>query len=255
MRPSGPPNRTIKSAVRSFDILEVLRDMERASFTELSEELDVSDSTLYDYLETLAYLGYVVKDDGTYRLALQFFDFGIGARDQYRVYEKSRGALKTVAEESGAAVWLMVEEAGKAVYLAREMGEQSIETHERLGKHEYMHCLASGKAMLAYAPEEHVDDVIERYGLPERTHESITTRAELEAELETIRDQGYAMNEHEAAEGVSAVAAPIVANDQVFGAVAIAEPIARMRNDAHREEMVELVTTASNEIELKLTYE
>ena len=255
MNPAAPPNRTIKSAVRTFDILESLRDLESATFTELSEELDISDSTLYDYLQTLVYMGYVVKDSGSYRLALQFFDFGIRARDQFQVHEKAREPLKTVAAESGAAVWLMVEEAGKAVYLAREMGEQSIETHERLGKHEYMHCLASGKAMLAFAPEEHVDDVVGRYGLPKRTHESITTRAELEAELETIREQGYAMNEHEAAEGVSAVAAPIVANDNVFGAVALAEPVARMRNDAHRERMIELVTTATNEIELKLTYE
>ncbi|QCC49020.1 IclR family transcriptional regulator [Halobellus limi] len=255
MNDSEPPNRTIKSAVRTFDILETLRDLESATFTELSERLDVSDSTLYDYLQTLVHLGYVVNDDGTYRLALQFFDFGIRARDQFQVHEKAREPLETVAQESGAAVWLMVEEAGKAVYLAREMGEQSIETHERLGKHEYMHCLASGKAMLAFSTDEHVDDVVERHGLPERTHESITTRAELEAELETIRERGYAMNEHEAAEGVSAVAAPIVADGDVFGAIAIAEPVARMRNDAHRERMIELVTTATNETELRLAYQ
>lgn len=59
--------------------------------------------------------------------------------------------LEQLAEESGAAVWLMVEEGGKAVYLAQEFGEQAIETHERLGKHEYMHCLAAGKAMLAFS--------------------------------------------------------------------------------------------------------
>lgn len=250
-----PPTRQIKSAVRTFDIIETLQGRGRTTFTELAEEIDVADSTLYDYLDTLCYLGYLTKEDGAYTLALQFFDLGVTARNQFPVYEKSRSTLKQVAEESGAAVWLMVEEAGQAVYLAREMGEQSIETHERLGKHEYMHCLASGKAMLAFSPDEHVQNVIDRHGLPEKTPESITTVEELETELAAIREQGYAMNEHETAEGVSAVAAPIVANDRVYGAIAIAEPIARMRNEARRRKMIELVTTASNEIELKLTYE
>jgi DNA-binding IclR family transcriptional regulator len=241
--------------VRAFTIVETIQELNSATFTELSTEIDVSDSTLYDYLETLTYLGYLSNDDGTYRLSLQFFDLGISARKQFPVFEKSQAALKQVATESGAAVWLMVEEAGQAVYLAREMGEQSIETHERLGKHEYMHCLASGKAMLAFAPEEHVDNVVERYGLPEKTPASITTRAKLDAELAEIREQGYAINEHETAEGVSAVAAPIVANDRVYGAIAVAEPVARMRNETRRQKLIELVTTATNEIELKLTYE
>jgi len=252
---ADPPNRAINSAVRAFTIVETIQELDSATFTELSTKIDVSDSTLYDYLETLTYLGYLSNDDGNYRLSLQFFDLGISARKQFPVFEKSQPALKQVANESGAAVWLMVEEAGKAVYLAREMGEQSIETHERLGKHEYMHCLASGKAMLAFAPEEHVDNVVERYGLPEKTPASITTRAKLDAELAEIREQGYAINEHETAEGVSAVAAPIVANDRVYGAIAVAEPVARMRNETRRQKLTELVTTATNEIELKLTYE
>ncbi|WP_311172084.1 IclR family transcriptional regulator [Halobellus ordinarius] len=255
MNQSDPPNRPIKSALRAFDILETVHALEEPTFTDIAEEFAVSDSTLYDYLETLTYRGYLTKDDGTYRLTLRFFDLGAAARDRFPVYRKSREPLKKTADESGAAVWLMVEEAGKAVYLAREMGEQSIETHERLGKREYMHCLASGKAMLAFAPPDHVENVIQRHGLPERTHESITTKEELTAELDRIREQGYATNEHETAEGVSAVAAPIIANDRVYGAVAIAEPVARMRNESRKQRLIELVTTASNEIELKLTYE
>ncbi|WP_049987072.1 IclR family transcriptional regulator [Halobellus rufus] len=256
MEQPSPPKRTINGAMRAFDVVATVRELDGATFTELTAEVDVSESTLYDYLTTLTYLGYLSKDDdGTYRLSLQFFDLGASARERFPVYQQSRATLSETAAESGAAVWLMVEEAGRAVYLARELGERSVETHERLGKHEYMHCLASGKAMLAFAPESHVDEVVERHGLPERTPESITTREELDAELDRIRSQGYAMNEHETAEGVSAVAAPITANERVHGAVAIAEPTARMQNDDHRERMIELVTTASNEIELKLTYE
>ena len=108
--------------------------------------------------------------------------------------------------------------------------------------------------MLAFSPEKHVQWVIEEHGLPQKTQESISTITELKAELETIREQGYAINEHETAEGVSAIAAPIVANNEVHGAIAIAEPTARIKRESYRQELIDLVTTASNEIELKLTY-
>ena len=146
-----------------------------------------------------------------------------------------------------------MEDPGKAVYLAQELGERSIETHERLGKHEYMHCLAFGKAMLAFSPDDHVRWVVDQHALPQKTSESISTTEELE--LEPIREQGYAINERETAEGVSAIASPIVVDDEVRGTIAIAEPTARIQQNSYRQELTELVTTASNEIELKLTYE
>ncbi|QIO24929.1 IclR family transcriptional regulator [Haloarcula sp. JP-L23] len=255
MKPTDPPDRSIKTAGRVFNIIEVVQQLNGATFTELSEHIEMSESTLYDYLATLSHLGYLSKENGEYNLSLQFFDLGISARNRFQILSKSRSILKQMAEESGAAAWLTVEEEGKAVYLERELGEQSIETHERLGKHEFMHCLASGKAMLAFAPEEHVQNVVDRYGLPKKTPESITSLEELKAELSTIREQGYAINRHEIVEGVSAVAAPIVANDRVYGAVAIAGPEARLENETYQQETIELVTTASNEIELRLTYE
>lgn len=255
MNPTDPPDRSIKTAGRVFNIIETVQELHGATFTELSENIEMSESTLYDYLTTLSHLGYLSKENGEYNLSLQFFDLGISARNRFPILSKSRSILKQIAEESGAAAWLMVEEAGKAVYLERELGEQSIETHERLGKHEYMHCLASGKAMLAFSPEEHVQNVVDRYGLPEKTPESITSFEELKTELADIREQGYAINKHETVEGVSAIAAPIVANDRVYGAIAIAGPVARLENKAKRQEIIELVTTASNEIMLRMEYE
>lgn len=255
MTPSDLPNRSIKTAAQVFELIEIIQKLDGATFTELAEHIDMAESTLYEYLTTLVHLGYLSNEGEQYTLTLRFFDHGIHARDQFPILSKSRSTLEQLAEESGAAVWLMVEEDGKAVYLARELGEQSIETHERLGKHEYMHCLASGKAMLAFSSEEHVQAVIDRHGLPQKTPESVSTTEVLMAQLADVREQGYATNEHETAEGISAVAAPIVAENRVRGAIAIAGIGARLNNEEYRERIIELVTTASDEIELKLTYE
>ncbi|WP_227357358.1 IclR family transcriptional regulator [Haladaptatus salinisoli] len=254
MTDADSPNRPIKTAVRVFKLINVIQGLEEATFTEISKEVDMAESTLHDYLTTLVHIGYLSRRDGRYNLSLQFLDHGIAARDSISVYSKSQPTLEGLAEESGAAVWLMVEENGKAVYLAQQLGEDSIETHERIGKHEYMHCLASGKVMLAFSPEEHVKEVADTHGLPQKTPESISTVEELRTELSEIREQGYAVNHNEAAEGTSAVAAPIIVEDRVVGAIAISAPVRRVENETFREQLIELVLTGSNEIELKMTY-
>ncbi|MFD1600454.1 IclR family transcriptional regulator [Halobellus rarus] len=249
------PKRSIKTAVRVFELVNVIQGLDEATFSEISKEVEMAGSTLHDYLTTLVHIGYLSKRDGAYHLSLQFLDHGIAARESISVYSKSRPTLEGLAEESGAAVWLMVEENGKAVYLAQELGENSIETHERIGKHEHMHCLASGKVMLAFSSDEFVEEVAEEHGLPQKTPESISTLEELRAELTEIREQGYAVNHNEAAQGTSAVAAPIIVEDRVVGAVAVSAPVTRVENATFREQLIELVLTGSNEIELKMTYE
>ncbi|MGB9955625.1 IclR family transcriptional regulator [Haloferax prahovense] len=255
MTNTDSPKRPIKTAVRVFELVQIVQDLESATFTEISEHVDMAESTLHDYLTTLTHLGYFVNEGRQYSLSLRFLDHGIAARDTFSICSKSRDTLKQLAEESGAAVWLTVEQGGKVVYLAQELGENSIETHERLGKHEFMNCLASGKVMLAFSSDEHISNVVETHGLPQQTPESITSRDELQKELAEIREQGYAVNHNETAQGVSAVAAPIVVDDDIRGAIAIAAPHARIENDEYRQQLVELVTTGSNEIELRLAYE
>ncbi|MFC6722914.1 IclR family transcriptional regulator [Halobium palmae] len=255
MTNSDGPGRTIKTAIRVFELVNLIQGTEEATFKQLSNEIDMAESTLHDYLSTLVHIGYLTREDGEYKLSLQFLDHGIAARESFSIYPKSRPILEKLAQESGAAVWLMVEENGKAVYLAQALGEDSIETHERIGKHEYMHCLASGKVMLAFSTSEHVEEVVDRHGLPQKTPESISSLETLREELSEIRDHGYAVNHNEAAKGTSAIAAPIVVDDQVVGAVAISAPVTRVENEEYRDKLIELVLTGSNEIELKLTYE
>lgn len=252
---NSSPNRPINTAMRVFEVVNAVQRLEKATFTNIVEEVEMAESTLHDYLTTLVHIGYLSKTGREYKLSLQFLDHGIAARDSLSVYSKSQETLVRLAEESGAAAWLMVEENGKAVYLAQELGEDAIETHERLGKHEYMHCLAAGKVMLAFAPDGFVDEVVDSHGLPEKTPQSITNLDELQSELSSIRERGYAVNHNEAAEGTSAVAAPIIIDDNVVAAVAISAPVTRVDNDQFREQLIELVSTGSNEIELKLAYD
>ena len=72
-----------------------------------------------------------------------------------------------------------------------------------------MHCTAVGKALLAGISSAEIDDILRRRGLQPMTRKTITTPGELKAELEVIRNRGYAIDDEEHEEGVRCVAVAV----------------------------------------------
>lgn len=244
----------IKTAVRVFDIVEKIRELRGATLTELSDALDVPKSTLHAYLSTIESLEYVDRTGDEYDLGLKYLDLGIYARNRVEMLSQSDQVLKDLAKESREVVWLAVENRGKVVYVATERDSQSVRTYEEVGKHEYMHCSASGKAILAHLSERQVPEIIDRYGLPAKTDNTITEAGTLFEELASVRERGYAMNDQETAEGISAISAPVVVDDAVHGSVTVAGPANRINEGERMGEIVRLVKGASEEIELNMKY-
>ena len=71
-----------------------------------------------------------------------------------------------------------------------------------------MHVSAMGKCLLAAGGD--IDDQIDALGdLVRATHRTITDRDQLRAELELVRERGWALNDEERNPGVRAIAAPV----------------------------------------------
>jgi DNA-binding IclR family transcriptional regulator len=234
--------------------MDALRTHGEASAGELSEQLELTRGTIHLHLQSLEAYELVVKEDGRYRLGLRLLDFGMAAKKNVQISSITKPVLNDLAEETGANVWLIVEEHGWAVYLDKAMGENAFEIESDIGDHSYLHCLAAGKALLAHRPRDEVEAIIDKRGLPERTSNTITDRDEFFAELETIRDRGYAFNDEEDIDHVWGVGAPICKDDHAIGAVGIGTPAKQFSREYYRERLPELLLGATNRIELKLTY-
>ena len=71
------------------------------------------------------------------------------------------------------------------------------------------YAFALGKVLLAYEPWEQVQDYVEKTGLVAYTQHTLTKPDQLKAELEQVRQQGYAVSQSEYMREWSAVAAPV----------------------------------------------
>lgn len=248
--------RRLKTADRVFDILEFIADNDGSSVSEIASAMDIAKSTSHQYLYTLKDLEYLIQKGEEYYLSLKFVQFADLAKDRYEITDVVTPTLQQLASKTDEAAWIIVEEHGYAVYLQNELGEQAIQTHAEIGKFEYLHCLASGKAIMAEMDEDRLSDILERHGLPEKTKWTVTDIDTLYGELAEIREQGYATNDEEATTGVGAVAAPIVTEDDtVVGSICVSGPQRRIEKKRATMSLPELVREAAEEIELKLTWE
>ncbi|RQG94833.1 IclR family transcriptional regulator [Natrarchaeobius chitinivorans] len=248
--PRGPVE-TDKTVLR---IIQALKDEDGATVAELADRLNMAKSTIHRHLTTLEQSMYVVKREGEYELGYKFLDFGRYVQTRSEIYDLAEPRVQELATETGEAAWCVVEQHNYAVYLCQGKTPQAVQTHARIGKWEYLHTIAAGKAILAHLPDEQIDDVIETVGLPARTPSTITDRDELEAELERIRNEGIAFNDGETVRDVRAVAVPILQNGYPVGALSVTGPKNRLIGDKYREDIPNALLGTANEIELRLTY-
>ncbi|RLM90011.1 IclR family transcriptional regulator [Haloarcula sp. Atlit-7R] len=243
-------SRTVDAVQISLDIIEFLQDRDGAGITEIATTLDHSKGTIHSHMATLAENEYVVKQDGVYRLSLRYLELAETVKDRLQIYDVVREELDDLAADCGELAQFATEEHGRAVYIYKTGGEKAVQTASSVGDRQYLHCISLGKAMLAHMPDARVDEIIEQHGLEGFTVNTITSSEELFDELETIREQGYAFDREEKIEGLRCVAAPVVTNGEVIGALSVSGPASRFEGEIYEEKLPEMVTRSANVIEI-----
>ncbi|HTV73501.1 MAG TPA: IclR family transcriptional regulator, partial [Candidatus Acidoferrales bacterium] len=138
------------------------------------------------------------------------------------------------------------------LYVDRIETSRVIKTHA-VGTRAPMYCTGSGKAILAYRERPALDAVLcgpfERF-----TRRTLTTRQAIEADLEKIRQNGYAIDDEERELGVRCIAAAVFDHrNDVVGALSVCAPSARVSVE-HLERMGPLVRSIAHELSAQLGY-
>lgn len=248
-------SRKVQAVQTTCDIINELRETGGAGVTELADKLGISKGAVHSHLATLMDNEYVVKDGDTYMLSLRYLDLAETVKDRLGMYDVVVEELEELAVASDELAQFATEEHGRAVYLYKAEGKKAVQTASSVGKREYLHCLALGKAILAHLPRERVEQIVDEHGLPRQTANTITDRDELFEELATIRERGYAIDDEEKIKGLRCVAAPVKdIDEEVLGAVSISGPASRMQGEQFDTEIPEMVNRSTNVIEINAKF-
>lgn len=248
--------RSLKTIDKTVAIVEALQENNGGGVTEIAGMLDFSPATVHNHLSTLKKHRLVVQDGDEYRLGLRFLNVGGYARDQYNVLSLVEPKLEEIAEETTERAQFLLEEHGRAIVVEKETSPNAVVADTVIGKTSFMHASAAGKAMLSAMDDARVERIVDRWGLPKRTENTITERDALFREVSEIRSTGYAFNDEESIVGLRAVGVPVIdPHDTILGGLSVSGPAHRMHGSRYDEEIPKLLLGAVNEIELKNRYE
>lgn len=243
----GP--QTAKTTVTSFRIIEALKGRERAGVSELAEELDLAKGTVHKHLTTLEKVNYVVKEAREYRLSLRFLGVGSSVRQCMDVYDAVYKPMKKLADATGETASIMIPEHGYGIYAFQVTDDDWSEVRMHEGESAPLTATAGGKAILAYLPIERVEHLLDDYGLPALTDNTITDREALYEELEYVHSRRVAYDYGEYRDSLHCVAAPIIQDGEAIAAVTVSGPAERMSQKTSTQDFPTIVTSIADSIQ------
>ncbi len=223
------------NAVRSVDraaaLLLALGDCQgEAGVTELARRLGLHKSTASRLLATLQKRGLVEQDEesGKYRLGLVVIRLAERAERTLDLRGISMPELERLARLTHETTGLGILDADALLTVAQADGPNLIAVGDWTGRSTPLHCVASGKVLMAALAEREVLRIVRR-GLVSYTERTITELEPLLEELARIRRRGYATALGEYEIGLNAVSAPVHdARGHVVAAVDIWGPAFRL---------------------------
>lgn len=247
----------IQSVDRALIILDLLQQSEKPlGPTEIGAAIGIHRSSAYRILTTLARKGYVQQDPRTdgYILGLKLVELGTTVLERLELRELARPELRKLMESTQEVAHLVVLQDGKAVYIEKIEHPGPIKMASRIGARNPLYCTAVGKAIMAYLPQNCVDDVINA-GLKQHTRNTITDPDKLLAELEHVRRDGYACDLEENEPGIRCVAAPIFDHAGNVIAACSVSGLAMTMTESKINNCSKLVRKASQRISRALGYQ
>ncbi len=205
-RTSQPSTRRIGAAERAISVLDTLADGGELGTNEIARRTGMTPSTVSRQLGTLAASGLVerVAATGRYRLGLRIVHLANAILARLDVRAVARPHLEELVRSTGETATLSVPGEEDAITVDFVSSSHQIQPVSRLGRPSIAHATSAGKVMLAF-----LDRSVPAGELRAYTPRTITDPKELAAEIERVRERGWAEAIEEREVGLSAIAAPI----------------------------------------------
>lgn len=251
-------NDTVLTVSRAFKILEILSFTPWQGVSELARSLSCQKSTVFRLLNTLKNEGFVIQDTETekYSLSLKLFSLGANTVNNLDVIQAARPVITRLSQASTETIHLCTVDNDQIVYLQKIESLHSLQVNmmSRIGQSTPFYCTGVGKVLLAYQPEEKIQGYLHNTVFTCYTDHTITEKDALLAELEAIREKGYACDNEEHELGVRCVAAPIFNQaGTIIAALSVSGPTVRIC-DEKMAEIRELVLLAARDISTQMGY-
>lgn len=221
---------------------------------ELAEALGLERPTAHRIVKGLVSQGMAAQDPQTksYRLGHVVYELGLAASPRIDLKSLCHPALARIAEKTGDSVFLMVRSGLDAVCFDHIEGNYPIQARALdIGGRRPLGVGAGSLALLLAYPDDEIERIIDLTAARFPTF-GRTTPERLRRAIALSREAGYAVNNEDVLEGVSAIGMQVrVGAGQPYVSISIAAVSARVASP-RREELAALLAREIRLLERKL---
>ena len=202
----------------------LLADGGEIGVRELASRTGVPKSTVQRFLSSIQDNGWVAQDGRTqgYKIGYKLLSMANAWRLRLDLKRLAEEIMRALCEAVNQTVLLFVPDGCGSFCLEKMESEKTIKLAAEVGRAFPLHVGACAKALLSYVPEPLQKHVLYSE-LESYTPATIAEPKALEAEIDKIRELGYAASAEEMTIGVAEAAVPLLASDgTLIGALGIA---------------------------------
>jgi IclR family KDG regulon transcriptional repressor len=248
----------IRVVDRTVSVLRLLSDGESRSLTDISRELNISNSSVFRILATLSSHKFIEKNQhsGGYKLGLSCLEMAGAYFKNVDFRQQALPVLERLRDKTSETVHLGILDDFEVVYLEKLHGLHAIGLmSSSIGGRSPSYCTGIGKAMLAFQDPDSIEPNMKKIQLKRFTENTITDLSALLLHLAEIRSQGYSFDEQEHEIGVCCIAAPIFSlSGSCIGAISISGPSERLDPVRDKTEPIQWIVEAASEISKSMGY-
>lgn len=218
---------TVKSAMRTLDIIEyVVAHGAGVVAQDIAQALAIPVSSLSYLLATLVERDYLTRSGRLYQPGAGLERLR-GGPQRLPLVERIRPLVRALRVRSNETSSYFVQRDWQMEAVVTETAEHTLRYSIGVGTRTPMHCLASGKAMLAALGPAALDRYFEETPREHYTDSTIVDEAALRHELDDARRSGVAITREEYTPGICGFGKVLMVDGEVVGSLSVAIPVVR----------------------------
>lgn len=239
------PYYIVQSVERTIKIIDVfIRKNKPLGIPEIAEEVNLHKSVVHRLLATLKTFQMLEQspETGKYTVGSKAFEFGTIYLNNPLIME-GRRLLPALSEETGELSHMALLNQGSLLYVIHQGPPKSMLAYVPVGMRNPLNATALGKVLLAWISEADARHLLAENGMEKRTEKTIIDPDAFIAELHTVREKGYAIDNEETKLGGRCIAFPV---RDYTGAVVAGISVSGTTRSIPEEKIEELSITVRN---------
>lgn len=219
------------SLARGLSVIQAFSAQRRVlTISQISQRTGIPRAAVRRCLHTLGKLGFVSAEDGrNFSLRPRILALGHAYLASTPLANAAQPVLRHMSNTLNESSSVAILDGDEILYIARAFTSRIMTIDLHVGSRLPAYCTSMGRVLLSHIPPDALETYFDRVKLIQYTARTIVTREGLREALDSVRRNGYAINDQELEIGLRSIAVPIEAPDgRVVAALNVGVQAARI---------------------------